>query len=123
MCGLLSRPDDGLSVVIDLEIVCPDPLGFREDFAVAFNVCALRPNDADEIVIPSRFVVRYLQEERGDSLPKSDEFGVRRLLRDRLEVIDLCHKFREDLAWSYPAPAKIEGPWSRGCEGAGVVGL
>ena len=107
VCGLLSRPDDGRSVIVDLEIVCPEPLGFGEGFAVAFNVCALRPNDADEIVLHSRFVLQDFQEGRGNSLPKSGEVGVQRLLRDRLEVIDRCSEFRDDLVWSYPAPGEM----------------
>ena len=88
-----------------------------------FDVGVLRPNEADEFMLPSRFVVRDLQEEWCDGLPKSGEFGVRRLLRYRLEVIDHFREFRDDLFWSHPALAKMAGPLSQGCRGAGVVGL
>ena len=44
-------------------------------------------------MLPSHFVVRNLQEEQGDGLPKSGEVGFRRLLRDWLEVIDRCREF------------------------------
>ena len=123
MCGLLSRPDDVRSNVVDLDIVCPDPLGFGESFAVAFDICALQPNDGDEIMLPSRFVVRDLQEERCDGILKYGEVGVRSFLRDQLKVIDCCREFRDDLIRSHPAPAKMAGPSSQGCVGAGVVGL
>ena len=59
--GLESRLDDGRSIVVDLEIVCPEPLGFVESLAVALEVCGLIPNYPDEVVLPSRFVVRDLQ--------------------------------------------------------------
>ena len=74
-------------------------------------------------MLPSYFVVRDLQEEWCDGLPKSGEVGVQRLLRDWLKVIDRCREFRDDLFWSHTAPAKMAGLLSRGCGGAGVVGL
>ena len=61
-------------------------------------------------MLPSRFVVRDLQEERCDGLPKSGEGGVQRLLCDRLKVIDRCREFRDGLFWSHPAPENMAGP-------------
>ena len=76
LCAASPRPDNSRSVIVDLEIVCPDPIGFGEGFAVAFTVCAFRPNDTDEIMLPSCFVIQDSQEERGDGLPKSGEVSV-----------------------------------------------
>ena len=57
----LEIDDDGCSVVVNLEVVGPDNRGFGEGFAVALEVCRLRPENSDEVVRPARFVVRDLQ--------------------------------------------------------------
>ena len=65
------RTDDGRSIVVDVRIVGPDSCGLGERLAVAGDVSSLWPNKADEVVDCSCFVIRDLQEERSDGLPKS----------------------------------------------------
>ena len=60
VCRLEPRPDDGRSVVADLEVIGPDPRGFVEGFSVALEVFRLCPDNSDQVVRPARFVVRDL---------------------------------------------------------------
>ena len=61
VCRLEACPDDGRSVVINLEVISPDPRGFGEGFAVALEVRRLCPDNPDQVVRPACFVVRDLQ--------------------------------------------------------------
>ena len=47
----LPRTDNGLSVVVYIEIVGPDPLGSGERLAAAGDVGDIRPNEANEVVL------------------------------------------------------------------------
>ena len=61
------------------------------------DVCCLRPNEADEVVHGSRFVVWESKEERRHNLPDSHEVGAGRLPGDRLELLNQIGKFNHDL--------------------------
>ena len=101
---MLRGPRDGRSVVVNFLVVRPDSFWFRERLAVASDVCGLRPNKANQIVNPSRFVVRDLEEERSNGLLKSCEVGVRQLSNDRLEVVDGVGEFRHNLLSHHSVP-------------------
>ena len=47
VCFLEVCPDNGRSIVVDLEVVSPDPLGLGESFSVLLEVSGLRLNDPD----------------------------------------------------------------------------
>ena len=47
VCRLEACPDDGRSVVVNLEVISPDPRGFGEGFAVALEVRRLRADNTD----------------------------------------------------------------------------
>ena len=92
VCRLEACPDDGRIIVVDHEVIGPDPRGFGEGFAVALEVRGLRPDNPDQVVRPARFVVRDLLYQRGNSLPQSCEVGARRMFSDGLEVVKRCRK-------------------------------
>ena len=123
MCRLEACPDDGRSVVVDLEVISPDPSGFGEGFTVSIEVRGLCPDNPNQVVRPNRFIVRDLQYQRGNSLPQSCEVRVRRLIGDGLEVIERRQKLRDNLVRSHHAPAKMVGGLYFECRGAGVFGL
>ena len=50
-------------------------MGLGERLAVAGDVGELQPNKANEIVLSARFVVRDIEQERRDGLPKSCQVG------------------------------------------------
>ena len=58
----------------------------------------------------TRFVIRDMQQERHAGLPKSCQVGIGRYSGDQIEVIERVRKFRHDLFWSHPDPAKMVGP-------------
>ena len=58
VCRLKACPDDGRSVIVNLEVVCPNPRGFGEGFVVALEVSRLRPDYYDQIVYSACLVVR-----------------------------------------------------------------
>ena len=60
---------------------------------VACCVRCHRPNDADEIVCPSRFFVQDLEEERRHNLPDLREVGVGRLDVYRIELFEQISEF------------------------------
>ena len=62
VCRLEACPDDGRSVVVDLEVVCPDPRGFREGFALALEVGRLCPDNTYEIMYSDRLIIQELQQ-------------------------------------------------------------
>ena len=74
-----ARRDNGRSVAVYVCIVGPDLCGIGERLAVASNIRSLRLNKADEVMDGSRFVIRDLEEERGNGLLKSREVGIGRL--------------------------------------------
>ena len=76
--------DDTRRVVVDVRIIGPDPRGLGERLTVAGDVGSLRPNEADYIMYCACFVIRDLQQERRDGLPKSCQFGIGRLSGDQL---------------------------------------
>ena len=88
--------DDGRGIVIYCCIIFSHPHGFEECCAVERGVCCLRPNEADEVVHSSRFVLRYLKGERHHDLPDSFEVGVGQLPVNRLEVFNQIGGFRHD---------------------------
>ena len=57
VCRLEAYLDDGCGVVVYLEVVCPNPRGFGEGFAIALEIRGLRPDNPDQVVHPARFVV------------------------------------------------------------------
>ena len=61
VCRLEACPDDGRCVVVDLEVISPGTRGFGEGLAVALEVRRLRADNSDQVVRPTRFVVRDLQ--------------------------------------------------------------
>ena len=71
-----ARADDGRGVVIDRRVVGAHSCGFGEICAIARCVRYHRPNEVDDVVCASRFVVRDLEEERRHDLPYSSEVGV-----------------------------------------------
>ena len=91
-----ARMDNGRGIVVDCCIIFPHPCGFEECRAVERGVCRLRPNEADEVVHSSRFVLRYLKGERHHDLPDSFEVGVGQLPVNRLEVFNQIGGFRHD---------------------------
>ena len=76
--------DNGRSVVVNCFVVRPDSFWFGERLALARDVCGLWSNEADHIVNRARFVVRDLEEERSDGLPKYFEVVVVWLSNDWL---------------------------------------
>ena len=58
----------------------------------------------------ARLVIRDLQQERRNGLPKSCQVGIGRLSGDGIEVIESVREFCHDLFWSHPAPVKMAGP-------------
>ena len=92
-----ARTDDGCGVVVNFVIVRTHPCGFKECRSVAGGVCCLRPDEANQVVHGSRFVVQDLKEERLHDLPDLREVGVGRLPVDQLEFLErigeFCHNF------------------------------
>ena len=97
MRSFYARTDDGRGVVVDGGIVRSDPRGFEECRTVACDVCCLRPNEADEVMHRTRFVVRDLKEERRDDLPDYCEVSVGRFPGDRLELLERISEFFCDI--------------------------
>ena len=96
-----ARMDDGRGIVVDFCIVCPHPRRFEEFRAVARGVCYLRPNEADEVLHGSRFVVQDLKEERGHDLTDSCEVGVVRLPVNWLEFLERIGELYHDFLGSH----------------------
>ena len=76
MFSFCAPADNGRSVVVDGGILRSDPRGFGECRSVAHDVCGLRPNEADEVMHRSCFVIQDLEEEGRNDLPDSCEVGV-----------------------------------------------
>ena len=60
VCRLEACSDDGRGIVVYGEVVCPDPCGFGEGFAVALEVCRLCLDDTYEVMYSARLVIRDL---------------------------------------------------------------
>ena len=112
VCRFGARTDDGRSVVFNVLIVGPDSCWLGGRLAVASDVRGFCPNKADKVVDRSRFVIRYLKEERSDGLSKSREVGVGRLSVDGIKIVEGVGEFRHNLFGSHFAPAKMVGPSS-----------
>ena len=96
MRSFCARTDDGSGVVVDCSIVRYHPCDFEERRSIALDVCGLRPNEADEVMHRSHFVVRDLKEEGRDDLLDSCEVGVGLLSGDWIEFLERMSKFRHN---------------------------
>ena len=78
--GLVSRfraqADDGRGIVIDHRVVGANICWFGELRAIVCCVCCHRPNEDDDVVYVTCFVVWYLEEELRQYLPDSREVNV-----------------------------------------------
>ena len=86
-----------LSHIVDCRVIGANSFGFDKFRAVACCVHCHRPNEADGVVCPSRFIVRYLEEERRHNLQYSREVSVRRLAVYWLELFNRIGEFRHNL--------------------------
>ena len=95
--GFRTRTDDSRGIVVYCRVVSSHLCGFNECRAVARCVRCHRPNEADEVVGSSRFVIQDLEEERRHDLPYSSEFCFGWLSAYRLEFFkrigEFCHDF------------------------------
>ena len=88
-----ARADDSCVIVINRCVVGANSCGFDEFRNIACCVHCHLPNQADEVVCPSRFVVRDLEEERRHDLLDSREVGVGRLAVYQIELFNQISKF------------------------------
>ena len=94
--GFRAHTDDGCGIVINHCFVSSHSCGFDKFSAVACCVRSHQPNEADEVVCPSRFFIRDLEEERRHDLPDSREVRVGRLSIDQLELFEHIGEFRHN---------------------------
>ena len=71
-----ARTDDIRGIFIYCRVVGANSCGFGKLRTIARRVRCNQPNEADEVVCASRFVIRDLEEERRHDLPDSREVGV-----------------------------------------------
>ena len=92
-----ARTDDGRGIVVDCRVISANYCGFDKFRSVARCVRCHRPNESDEVVCASCFIVRDLEEDRCHDLPDLCEVGIGRLAIYRLELFKriskFCHNF------------------------------
>ena len=89
--------NDGRGIVIDHSVVGANSCGFDEFRAISCCIRCHHPNEADEVVCASCFVVQDLEEERRHNLLDSREVGVRRLTVYQLELFERIGEFFHNL--------------------------
>ena len=92
-----ARMNDVHGIIVNRRVVSANSCGFNELCALAHCVRCHRPNEDDEVVCASRFIVRSLEEERRHDLLDSRELGVRWLAVYWIELFERIGEFCHDL--------------------------
>ena len=92
-----AHAEDGHIIVIDCRIVGANSFGFWEFRTIVRCVRCHRPNEANEVVCASLFVVRDLEEERHHDLLDSCELGFGRLAVYQLQLFERIGEFRHNI--------------------------
>ena len=90
--GFCAHTNDGRGIIIYCYVVSPPSCGFYELHSVARCVLCHLPDEANEFVCASQFIVQYLEEERRHDLLYLREVGVVRVYIYWLELFERISK-------------------------------